>query len=143
MNRRHESQESYQTVRDALRPKPSHFWFKDRLQPAFLPLFTDIGKHVLSQGQNLQAGLKIETSLKSISLTVSWTQRSKLQFKKPVLDSNTQAMASEKENFRFECRDQFEIFWGHVLSSANSFFRNRQEFASFLEHWPEILISVN
>ena len=30
-----------------------------------------------------------------------------------------------------------------IWSSSNSFFRNRQKFAWFLEHWPEILIAVN
>ena len=30
-----------------------------------------------------------------------------------------------------------------IWSSANSFFRNRQEFACFLEYWTVILISVN
>ena len=30
-----------------------------------------------------------------------------------------------------------------IWSSANSFFRNRQKFACFLEHWPETLIAVN
>ena len=60
------------------------------------------------------------------------------------------AKTSEKGNFWHERRDQFRRFWGHVLitiqsnwSSANSFFRNRQKFACFLELWPEILIAVN
>ena len=33
--------------------------------------------------------------------------------------------------------------YNQIWSSANSFFRNRQKFACFLEHWPEILIAVN
>ena len=39
--------------------------------------------------------------------------------------------------------DMSSTQYNQIWSSANSFFRNRQKFACFLEHWPEILIAVN
>ena len=39
--------------------------------------------------------------------------------------------------------DMFSTQYNQIWSSANSFFRNRQKFACFLERWPEILIAVN
>ena len=51
---------------------------------------------------------------------------------------------SPLSNFDAEAfRDMFSTLYNRIWSTANSFFRNRQEFASFLEHWPEILIFVN
>ena len=56
--------------------------------------------------------------------------------KKGTFDSNT-AINSEGSG------DMSSTQYNQIWSSANSFFRNRQEFASFWEHWPEMLISVN
>ena len=39
--------------------------------------------------------------------------------------------------------DMSSTQYNQIWSSANSFFRNRQKFACFLERWPEILIAVN
>ena len=39
--------------------------------------------------------------------------------------------------------DMFSTQYNQIWSSANSFFRNKQKFACFLECWPEILIAVN
>ena len=39
--------------------------------------------------------------------------------------------------------DIFSTLYNQIWSLANSFFRNRQKFACFLEHWPETLIAVN
>ena len=56
--------------------------------------------------------------------------------KKGTFDSNA-AINSEGSG------DMSSTQYYQIWSSANSFFRNRQEFAYFLEHWPEILIAVN
>ena len=56
--------------------------------------------------------------------------------KKGTFDSNA-AINSEGSG------DMSSTQYNQIWSSANSFFRNRQKFACFLEHWPEILIAVN
>ena len=56
--------------------------------------------------------------------------------KKGTSDSNA-AINSEGSG------DMSSTQYNQIWSSANSFFRNRQKFACFLEHWPEILIAVN
>ena len=56
--------------------------------------------------------------------------------KKGTFDSNA-AINSEGSG------DMSSTQYNQIWSSANSFFRNRQKFACFLEHWPEILIVVN
>ena len=62
----------------------------------------------------------------------------------PTPNQNENAKTTAPSNFDAEAfGDMFSTLYNRIWSSANSFFRNRQKFACFLEHWPEILIAVN